>query len=130
MYSSASFQGDIDEQPTGDSKLCLGCHDGANPEYSFMTPEFKFGANDLISSHPISFIYDSALATVDGALKDPSEPSTLGGTISEDLLDPDSKMQCGSCHDVHTSGIGDSLLRGYDYGIQYGPQLCRMCHLK
>ncbi len=130
MYSSDSFQGAIDEQPSSDSKLCLGCHDGANPDFSWMNPDFEFGADDLTSSHPISFIYDSALATLDGALKDPSEASTLGGTIFEDLLDPDSKVQCSSCHDVHTSGVGEKLLRGYDYGIQHGPELCRMCHIK
>jgi predicted CXXCH cytochrome family protein len=130
MYSSDSFQGAIDGQPSGDSKQCLSCHDGANPDYSWMNPEFLFEANELVNSHPISFVYDSALATLDGALKDPSESSTIGGTILEDLLDPESKVQCSSCHDVHTSGVGVKLLRGYDYGIQHGPELCRMCHIK
>jgi predicted CXXCH cytochrome family protein len=130
MYSSDSFQGAMDGQPSGDSKLCLGCHDGANPDYSWMNPDFLFEANELVNSHPISFIYDSALATLDGALKDPSESSTIGGTILQDLLDPQSKVQCSSCHDTHTSGVGDKLLRGYDYGIQHGSELCRMCHIK
>jgi predicted CXXCH cytochrome family protein len=130
MYSSASFQGIIDGQPSGNSKLCLSCHDGANPDYAWMNPEHSFGADELASSHPISFVYDSALATQDRGLKDPSEASTLGGTIMEDLLDAESKLQCGSCHDVHSSGVGDSLLRGYDYGDRHGPELCRMCHLK
>jgi hypothetical protein len=143
MYSSPSFQGDIDGQPSGASKLCLSCHDGANPDYLWMRDEMKFGSGDLVNSHPISFVYDSALANADGALKDPSEASTLGRTIAEDLLDPESKMQCNSCHDVHTSGIGQHQLRGYDYGfgevrnpdgsispVHHGPELCRMCHLK
>ena len=77
MYSSKSFQGAIDGQPSGDSKLCLGCHDGANPDYSWMNPDFLFEANELVNSHPISFIYDSALATLDGALKDPSEATLI-----------------------------------------------------
>ena len=38
MYSSHSFQGVIDGQPSGDSKLCLSCHDGANPDYAWMNP--------------------------------------------------------------------------------------------
>ena len=130
MYSSASFQGTIDGQPSGTSRLCLGCHDGANPDFAWINPQHTFGAGDLANSHPISFVYDSALAVRDGALKDPSVASTLGGTISEDLLDPESKVQCASCHDVHSSGIGDSLLRGYDYGSGHGPELCRMCHIK
>ncbi len=131
MYSSASFQGIIDGQPSGDSKLCLSCHDGTDPDYSPMiSPEQTFEGSELVNSHPISFVYDSALASVDGALKDPSEPSSIGGTIAEDLLDSDSKVQCSSCHDVHTSGIGNNLLRGHDYGSRFGPQLCRMCHVK
>jgi predicted CXXCH cytochrome family protein len=130
MYSSASFQGTIDGQPSGDSKMCLSCHDGANPDFSWMDPEHTFGSDELANSHPISFVYDSALAVQDGALKDPSEASTLGGTIAEDLLDAASKVQCGSCHDVHVSGTGQKLLRGYDYGSGHGPELCRMCHIK
>jgi cytochrome c peroxidase len=108
-----------------------------------MSAARTFTAGELITSHPLSFVYDSALAASDGALKDPSQPSTLGRTIAEDLLDAESKMQCNSCHDVHTSGVGENLLRGYNYGyetvtnpdgststVHYGPELCRMCHLK
>jgi len=130
MYSSGTFQGIIDGQPTGNSKLCLSCHDGANPDFAWINPEHTFGADELANSHPISFVYDSALAAQDGALKDPSEASTLGGTIMEDLLDVESKLQCASCHDIHSSGVGNHLLRGYDYGPQHGPELCRMCHMK
>lgn len=143
MYDSASFQATIDGQPSGASKLCLSCHDGANPDFLWMSEDKLFGAGELVNSHPISFVYDSALVAIDGALKDPAEPSTLGRTIGEDLLDPESKMQCNSCHDVHTSGVGTHQLRGYNYGfetitypdgstsqIHHGPQLCRMCHLK
>lgn len=130
MYSSASFQGTIDGQPSGSSRLCLGCHDGTNPAFSWISAEHVFGATGLTASHPISFVYDSGLAALDGALKNPSQPSTLGGTISQDLLDGESKVQCASCHDIHSSGVGDKLLRGYDYGAGSGPDLCRMCHLK
>ncbi len=143
MYSSATFQGAIDGQPSGASKLCLSCHDGANPSYSWMDPASAFTADELTGTHPISFVYDSALAALDGGLKDPSAASTLGRTISEDLLDAESKMQCNSCHDVHTSGVGENLLRGYNFGreevrnpdgstreVHYGPELCRMCHMK
>jgi hypothetical protein len=78
MYSSDTFQGIIDGQPSGNSKLCLSCHDGANPDFAWMNPDHIFGADDLVNSHPISFVYDSALAVRDGALKDPSEASSLG----------------------------------------------------
>lgn len=142
MYTSPSFQGTIDNQPSGASRLCLSCHDGANPNYLWMDSTRKFGATDLAKSHPISFVYDSKLASADGALKNPSQPSTLGRTIAQDLLDGQSKMQCNSCHDVHTSGVGKAL-RGYNYGyetvnnpdgttsqVHHGAELCRMCHLK
>jgi len=142
MYSSPSFQATSDNQPSGTSRLCLSCHDGANPNYLWMSDMRKFGATDLAKSHPISFVYDSKLASADGALKDPSQPSTLGRTIAQDLLDAQSKMQCNSCHDVHTSGVGKAL-RGYNYGyetvsnpdgttseVHHGAELCRMCHLK
>lgn len=130
MYSSDTFQGAADGQPSGNSRLCLGCHDGSNADYAWMNPDHSFGTDELASSHPISFVYDSALAARDGALKDPSQASTLGGTIQEDLLDPESKVQCGSCHDVHSSSVGNSLLRRYDFGSRHGPELCRICHMK
>ncbi len=143
MYSSTTFQASIDGQPSGASRLCLSCHDGANPKYLWMSDDKKFGASELTNSHPISFVYDAALVATDGHLKDPSQPSTLGRTIATDLLDSQGKMQCNSCHDVHTSGVGEFLLRGYDYGYStvtnpdgttsqthHGPELCRMCHLK
>jgi len=130
MYSSDTFQGTADGQPSGNSKLCLACHDGSSSGYVWMKPDHSFGTLGLAASHPISFIYDSALAIQDGALRDPSEASTLGGTIQEDLLDAESKVQCGSCHDVHSSGVGDSLLRGYDYESQHWSGLCRMCHIR
>ena len=142
MYSSKTLQATMDGQPSGASRLCLSCHDGANPNFLWMSDNKKFGAGALSNSHPISFVYDSALAAADGALKNPSLPSTLGRTIAQDLLDGDSKMQCNSCHDVHTSGVGQSQLRGYNYGyesvenpdgttsqVHNGPDLCRMCHL-
>ena len=125
-YSSDTFQGIADSQPSGDSKLCLSCHDGSNSNYAWMNPDHSFGADELASSHPISFVYDSALAAQDGALKDPSEGSTLGRTILEDLLDSESKVQCGSCHDVHSSSVGDSLSRGYDHESQHWFELCRI----
>lgn len=143
MYSSPTLQASMEGQPTGASRLCLSCHDGANPSYLWMSDDRKFGANELTNSHPISFVYDSALVAADGALKDPSQPSTLGRTIAEDLLDASSRVQCNSCHDVHVTGVGEHLLRGYDYGretvtnpdgststVRHGPELCRMCHIK
>lgn len=127
LYSSATLDATVG-QPDGPSKLCLGCHDGSLP--ALVGSSMDFGS-DLSTSHPISFIYDGALAISDPGLKDPGDPSTLGGTIAGDLLDPASKVQCTSCHDVHSSGVGTAYLRGYDYFDGFGgSDLCRMCHLK
>lgn len=129
-YSSATLDATVG-QPDGSSKLCLSCHDGANPDYAWMDSNMIFTAGELVNTHPISFVYDSALASLDRGLKNPSQPSTLGRTIAEDLLDPNGKVQCSSCHDVHTSGIGNNLLRGKDYFLgPGGGELCRLCHLK
>ncbi|MHC4364631.1 MAG: hypothetical protein ACYSTJ_04100 [Planctomycetota bacterium] len=128
FYSSHTFDAAAG-QPDGASKMCLSCHDGANPSYSWMDSERVLA--DLTITHPISFVYDSGLAIQDGALKDPGEASTLGGSIFEDLLDGESKVQCISCHDVHTTGIGENQLRGYEYAnAPGGAELCRMCHIK
>lgn len=135
LYSSPSFDALNTgiTQPDGASKLCLGCHDGS---YTRITPDKAafFGPDSLASSHPISFVYDSALAARHPlqSLKDPSvATSGLGSTIKADLLDSHDKLQCTSCHDVHTSGKGEFMLR-YDYDVAAHTDniICRVCHQK
>lgn len=129
LYSSPSFDAlntDIG-QPDGASRLCLGCHDGS---YGTMREGVVFRPNNLASSHPISFTYDSALAQRSAGLKDPNTAqSGLGGTIARDLLDGRSKMQCSSCHDMHTSGVGQFMLR-FEYSTTNGTDVifCQTCH--
>ena len=139
LYSSPSFDALATgiTQPDGASKLCLGCHDGSYIAFSFM-PDSRaiFGPTDLARSHPISFVYDSALAARHPlkSLKDPSVASSgLGGTgtIAKDLLDSHNKMQCTSCHDIHTSGKGVYMLRyNYDVATRTDNIICRVCHSK
>ncbi len=135
LYSSPKFNalGTDIGQPDGASKLCLGCHDGS---YSHVSAERTFSAEQgLAMSHPISFTYDTALSTAvpGGALRDPATASAgLGGTatIQTALLDKYSKMQCTSCHDVHTTGIGEFLLR-WDISTSTGAAtMCKTCHNK
>ncbi|MCK5000215.1 MAG: hypothetical protein KAS23_11790 [Anaerohalosphaera sp.] len=151
MYTSTSMDAVTAEEPDGASKLCMSCHDGSNGhtyigthtkiDYDTGSPIVDDDGNpvnfaptaweDLSNSHPISFVYDEQLALDDGGLKNPTEDSGLGGSIADDMLDPAGKVQCTTCHDVHTSGVGENLLRGYDYF--HGPNggaLCRVCHEK
>lgn len=123
-------------QPDGASKLCLSCHDGTvkvddfinggptSPNYT-IPGIFNLGI-DLSNDHPLSFVYDAALATTDGGLFNPTNHNTaLGGTIQNDLLISD-KMQCSSCHDVHNKYNNSSLLKIDNAGSA----LCLTCHDK
>ncbi len=127
LYSSKTFDalGTDIGQPDGPSKMCLGCHDGTYDHVD--DPRATFTGDALKRSHPISFTYDTALATLVGpGLYDPATAlSGLGGTIQQDLLDEKDKLQCSSCHDVHNTGIGDYLLKYSSITT-----LCKTCHNK
>ncbi len=136
LYSGYEMDATVG-QPDGTSKLCLSCHDGtvAIDSYggttggTFIDGGFSVG-RDLSHEHPISFIYNSALATADGELHDPSTVNSgLGGTIHNDLLSGPvnlGKMQCSSCHDVHRKVIRPNLLvKG-----NTASALCLTCHNK
>jgi predicted CXXCH cytochrome family protein len=140
LYSSPSLDAGILpgflNQPGGVSKLCLSCHDGTiavdafagNPGTQFTTGVVHWGA-DLSNDHPISFIYDSELATRDRGLNDPTvTPSGipgLTGTIEEDMLFNKS-LECSSCHDVHSRFNVENLLKKRNAGSA----LCLTCHNK
>jgi predicted CXXCH cytochrome family protein len=119
-------------QPTGASKLCLSCHDGTialGMTRSRSAPiAFQGGSanmpsgrsrlgTDLADDHPISFTYDSALASANGQLKN---PSTLLGAVR---LDQNSQLQCTSCHDPHDNRNGQFLTQA-----NTGSSLCLACH--
>jgi predicted CXXCH cytochrome family protein len=106
LYTSSTLQATLN-QPTGSSRLCLSCHDGILALGSLRQPppgeELKLGpmsgkrvlGTDLSDDHPISFVYDSELATRHGELVDPSSlPSTVH-------LDATQQLQCTTCHDPH-----------------------------
>jgi mono/diheme cytochrome c family protein len=141
LYSSQSFDalGTDIGQPDGASKMCLGCHDGSYHVFAFIGTRAVFEPGDLARTHPISFTYDAGLvAKTNGGLKDPSEDSGLGGSIAQILLDEKSKMQCSSCHDVHTTGkpgTSDPNADGYLLRFEMweqdgGKSMCRTCHNK
>lgn len=132
MYTSSTMDA-TSTSPGGRSKLCLSCHDGTVALDSFGgntgTTSISGAAllgTDLGNDHPISITYDSALATTDGELSDPTTAlSDLGSTIEQDMLFS-SMMECSSCHDVHNSaGVPDLLVKA-----NTGSALCLTCHLK
>lgn len=125
--------------PAGISLMCLSCHDGTvaldnylplNLVTTTIGGVWEVGT-DLDNDHPISFVYNTALATSDGELYNPATKVTglTGvGTIEADYLfgTAGSKtVECASCHDPHGTGI-DKLVR-YD---NTNSELCLECHEK
>jgi predicted CXXCH cytochrome family protein len=131
LYSSSTLNA-IPGQPDGSSMLCLSCHDGTvalgnivnGPAVSFasgvtvMPAGKKNLSTDLSNDHPISFLYDAALASTDGQLVNPS-----GITPPVDL--EKSKMQCTSCHDPHKNLFSNFLVT-----TSQTSALCLSCHTR
>lgn len=145
MYFSYSMQGIQDPQPTGSTRLCLGCHDGSVALELFHTrtsgsttisagyrvpgrPGFDFR-----SDHPISLTY------ADGPTGDPGlRPRTTawngavpGQTIA-DVLEG-GKVQCVTCHDPHNVEVptGVEKFLRIDINNPAAPSaLCLACHIK
>jgi len=137
LYNSPTMDA-TPEQPSGESRLCLSCHDGtvAVDSYGgktgviFLGGDLAVGADQLTNDHPIAFDYDDQLAEDDGELHRPSStPSGLGGMISEDLLFND-RLECSSCHDVHNGASAEAVDDSLLVITQVGSQLCLTCHDK
>ena len=134
-YSSSTLKAAVG-QPTGASKLCLSCHDGTvalgmvnssstpiqmqsgGTPLTTMPPGTNNLGTDLSHSHPISFVYDAALAAADGGLAD---PATLNSRVQ---LDHSGQLQCTACHNPHDDRYGDFLVMD-----NAASALCLVCHL-
>jgi predicted CXXCH cytochrome family protein len=119
-------------QPTGTSKMCLSCHDGTIALGALVTeptPVVMTGGvtrmpaghanigTDLRDDHPISFRFDSSLASRDRKLRSPTGlPSAL-------KLDSNAELQCTTCHDAHNNAFGKFLTMQNS-----ASQLCISCH--
>ncbi|MCG6891233.1 MAG: hypothetical protein LJE92_16760 [Gammaproteobacteria bacterium] len=132
-YTSNSIDAnDIAATPGGSSKLCLSCHDGTialgsvsvlNSQSNVLIDMTGTGAGgvmpsalgdttgftrklgtDLSNDHPISFTYDSQLASADGELRNPDLEAHIGnraGGVTPAVPLENNQVQCTSCHDPH-----------------------------
>lgn len=117
-------------QPDGSSLVCLSCHDGTvalgnvlsrtSDIFDGTGTKMPVGSRGLIGTdlsddHPISFVFNAALASGDGHLKyPPLYPATV---------DVNSKVQCTSCHNAHNDMYGKFLVASKEFS-----DLCLKCH--
>ena len=119
-------------QPSGASKLCLSCHDGTIALGSVLsrTSEIPFAGGirfipdgltklgaGISDDHPVSFLYDEALAAINGELV---SPSLLTGDVKMDNF---GLLQCTSCHNPHDNVNGKFLIKPNNFSA-----LCITCH--
>jgi predicted CXXCH cytochrome family protein len=134
VYTSARFTNlNITvPQPNGSSRLCLSCHDGTvalgnvssgaaqialqNGVTTMPTGVNNLGT-DLSKDHPVSFIYDAALAARDPQIND---PGSLPKAVRLDSL---KRLQCTACHNPHDNQYGNFLVMD-----NTSSALCLTCH--
>ncbi len=147
VYSSATLDAspsDIGGATAGSaavSNLCMSCHDGTVSVASMYNPPNEVGSvtltaggnvssaglitgtpnlgTDLSNDHPINFTYDSALATADGGLNDPSTTPAVAALLIG------GEVQCSSCHDPHDNTYEPFLVMN-----NTNSALCTTCHIK
>ncbi len=130
-YESSTLHATVG-QPSGASKMCLSCHDGTIALGSVLsrTGEIPFAGGirflpegdtligaDISDDHPVSFVYDEALAAANGELAPPS------GLNNEVKLDKSNLLQCTACHDPHIDVYGKFLVKPNKFSA-----LCTTCH--
>ena len=125
-------------QPNGSSRLCLSCHDGtvalglvgSRPGGIAMNTATLPLHTDLTADHPVSFLYNSALATAASAYPAAGglvDPEISGALPPEVALDKSGQMQCTTCHDPHNNQYGNFLVM--DNNDPANPsKLCVTCH--
>jgi predicted CXXCH cytochrome family protein len=132
-YQSSSLKAAVG-QPNGASRLCLSCHDGTIALGALKSEKqpIPFGGGavrmpvgrtnlgtDLSDDHPVSFVYDGALASRNGQLE---YPAALKRAVK---LDKFGYLQCTSCHNPHDDVYGKFLVMENTYSA-----LCTTCHKK
>jgi predicted CXXCH cytochrome family protein len=155
IYTSESMDA-TPVAPKSPTLRCLACHDGSvaidafnagrswtprmpaigdiyypGSPYGWAGPNIggNYGGNaaaNLTDDHPVSFIYDAAIAAADGQLQAPNVVELAGLP----LFGPDPaarSVECSTCHEVHRKYPNKYLLR---ISVENQSQLCRTCHTK
>ena len=143
LYTSPTLDVTLD-QPTGDSKLCLSCHDGtiAVDSYGGLTGTVNISTFDnggtqpagyanvgtnLQDDHPISFDWGHETIEAGSCVNCHRGGGGGGGmSMSSPLAFPDGRVECSTCHDVHNTAAFENLLRM----TMQGSALCLHCHTK
>lgn len=133
------------EYPSGASRMCLSCHDGATSigillndtiimqEDTITKPEDVI---NLATSHPISFNYNQdVLDVIDAAGTSYQLPPSGDGIDTP--LDGYGRMQCTTCHDPHEDTRGSTGLEALPFwrntvivgGTSLYENVCDSCHI-
>jgi predicted CXXCH cytochrome family protein len=132
LYTSDTYDADAITEITGESAVCLGCHDGQTAlnayggsagDGSTMDSEYpgstaNFGT-DLSNDHPISIDYASAITNNPTEELFPAANAQVAEMLRNGLV------QCASCHDPH--GAGFPFFTRYD---NTASAMCIRCHNK
>ncbi|MEE9542713.1 MAG: cytochrome c3 family protein [Thermodesulfobacteriota bacterium] len=144
IYATPTMVASIGK-PSGVSKLCLSCHDGAiaigsvsfvntpgSDDYSIpitvtgtgitsdkmTSASSAFIGTDLTDDHPISFDYDLSFPDNVEIVDKLTLPDTLP-------LDDNNNVQCNTCHDPHGTNFINFLTVTLESAT-----LCTECHVK
>lgn len=132
---SSTIDMTVAASPQGVSLACLSCHDGTvgldvviNPPNSYtgpapsgtetLPPGLTNLETDLRNDHPISVTYNTA---DDPAFNAPDATGKIGGALP--LYS--GRVECGSCHNPHTTQNSPFLRLA-----NTGSTLCKTCHIK
>ncbi len=106
---------DVSDDPTGATKLCLGCHDGIGSGYIGRHEPGTHSnmGTDLRHTHPISFSYAESYNGTVGEYRAPWD-------LEFGYVDRNGEVQCSSCHDVHLPGNRTLSISTYGGEVPYG----------
>lgn len=145
-YASGTLQASVG-QPNGYSRLCLSCHDGTiaigtvhnlggqsatiqmvgTGPGGVMPPGPGLLGTNLSNDHPVSFVFDAALAAADGELVAPAALTGLVRLYEGATPGLRNSVQCTTCHDPHLTVHPKFLKKPF---VGRTDNLCLTCHVK